>query len=95
MDSATGSIHLGDPGVDRHHLIIQNTHCIFPSSSCNALLPSFCRSTQFVWFTIGDHLYISSDPLPTILEIEPLSLTNYLRIPGVVRPSVDDELSTF
>jgi hypothetical protein len=25
MDSATGSIYFGDPGVDRHHLIIRNT----------------------------------------------------------------------
>jgi len=32
MDLATGSIHLGDPGVDRHHLIIQNTDSIVPSS---------------------------------------------------------------
>jgi len=31
MDSATGSIYFGDPGVDRHHLVIQNTHSILPS----------------------------------------------------------------
>jgi hypothetical protein len=47
MDSATGSIYLGDSGVDRH-LIIRNTHSIFSSSWSHALLPSFRRSTQFV-----------------------------------------------
>jgi hypothetical protein len=31
MDAATGSIYLGYPGVDRHHLIIQNTLGVFPS----------------------------------------------------------------
>jgi hypothetical protein len=31
MDSATSSIYFGDPGVDRHHLIIRNTQCILPS----------------------------------------------------------------
>jgi hypothetical protein len=40
MDSATDSKGLGDPGVDRH-LIIRNTHSIFPSSSSYSLLPSF------------------------------------------------------
>jgi len=51
MDWATGSIYLGDPRVDRHHLIKQRTtHCIFLSSWSHALLPSFHRSTQFVWF---------------------------------------------
>jgi len=41
LDSATGSIYLGDRGVDRHHLIIGNTHSIFPRSWSHALLPSF------------------------------------------------------
>ena len=31
MDSAAISIYLGDPGVDRHHLITRNTHSIIPS----------------------------------------------------------------
>jgi len=47
---ATGSIYLGDPGVDRHHLIKQfNPHCIFHSSWSHALLPSCHGSMQFVW----------------------------------------------
>jgi len=50
MDSATESIYLGDPGVDRYHRIIRNTHSFFPSSWSHAPLPSFHRSTQFVWF---------------------------------------------
>jgi len=41
MDSATDRIYLEDPGVDRHHLIIHNTHCIFCSSWSHAHLPSF------------------------------------------------------
>ena len=46
----TGSIYSGDPGVDRHHLTIHNTHSICPSSWFHALLPSFHRSMQFVRF---------------------------------------------
>ena len=41
---------LADCGVDRHHHTIQNVCSIFPSSCCHALLPSYHRSTQFVWF---------------------------------------------
>jgi len=50
MDRATGSIYLGVPGVDRHHLILQNTNSIFPSTSSHALSPSIQRSTQCVYF---------------------------------------------
>jgi hypothetical protein len=41
MDSSTGSIYLEDPSVDRHHLIIQNTHRTFPSFWSHAHLLSF------------------------------------------------------
>jgi len=50
LDSATGSIYLGDPEVDGHHRNIQNTHSIVHSSWTHALLPSFHWSTHFVWF---------------------------------------------
>jgi len=50
MDSATGSIDSGNLREDRHHHLIRNTHSIFHSSWSHALLPSFHRSTQFVWF---------------------------------------------
>jgi len=76
MDSATESIHLGDPGVDRHHRIIRNTHFFFPSSWSHAPLPSFHGSTQFVWFIMAGYPFISSHPLPTLLELEPLFPTN-------------------
>jgi len=95
MDPATGSIYLADPGVDRHHLIIRNRHSIFPSSWSHALLPSFDRSTQFVWFIMAGYPFISSHPLPTLLEPEPLFLKNSLRMPREVRRSVDDGLSSF
>jgi hypothetical protein len=50
IDSATGSIYSGDPGVDRHHLIKRNIHSTFPSLWSHALMPSFRTSTHFVWF---------------------------------------------
>jgi len=50
MDWATGSIYLGDPGVDRHHLIIWNTQSIILSYWSQACLPSFHISMQFVRF---------------------------------------------
>jgi hypothetical protein len=49
IDSAKGSIYLESLGVDRHHINIRNTHCIFPSSGSNALLRSFGTAMQFVW----------------------------------------------
>jgi hypothetical protein len=49
-DSATGSVYLEDPGVDWHHLNIQNTHSIIPSSRSHALLLSLHGSKKLVWF---------------------------------------------
>ena len=49
MEPATESIFLGDSGVVRHHLMIQNTHSIFPSSWSHAMMWSVHCSTQFVW----------------------------------------------
>jgi hypothetical protein len=62
MESATGTIYFGDSVVDRHPLITQNTHSIYPSSWSHALLLSFidpnnvCRSSR----TITHRLLIHS-----------------------------------
>jgi len=94
MDSATGSIYLGDSGVDTHHLIIWNTPSIFPRSWSHALLPSIKRSKQFVWFMMAGYTFtISSNPL-LMLEPELLFLTNSLHMPCLVRRSVDAGLSS-
>jgi len=95
MDTVTGSIYLAGPGVDRHHLIIQNTHSIFPSSWSHAFLQSIYRSTQFVWFIMTGYPFISSHPLPSLLEPEPLLLTNSLQMGREVRRCVDNVLSAF
>jgi len=52
MDSATESIQLGDPGIDRYYHIIRNTSSFFPRSWSHAPLLSFHRSTHFMWFLI-------------------------------------------
>jgi hypothetical protein len=93
MDPVTGSTYLEDPRVDRHNLNIQNTHSIFPSSWSHALLPSFCRSTQFVWFMMVGYPFISSHPLPSHLKLELLFFLNSLQILCEVVRSVDDVLS--
>ena len=68
MHSATGNISFGDPGVDRHHLIIRNTQSIFPSSWSHALLPSFvdprnlCGSS---WPRIPSYSFTSFLPSPS------------------------------
>jgi hypothetical protein len=95
MESATGSIYLRDPGVDRHHLIIQSTHSIFPGSWSPLQLPSYCSYTQFVSFIKAGYPYISSHPLPMLLAPELLFLRNSLRIPCEVQWSVDDWRSGF
>jgi len=93
MDWATGSIYLGVPGVDRHHLIIWNTHSINPHSWSHALWPRVHGSTQFVSFIMAVYPFISCHPLPILLELEPLCLTNSFRMPCEVRRSVEDGLS--
>jgi len=49
MDSPTGSIYLGDPRIDIHHLSIQNTHSIIPITWYHGVLMSISGSMQFVW----------------------------------------------
>jgi len=90
MDSVTWSIYLEDPGVDRHRLIIRNTHSILPSPWCRALLPSIHISTQFVWFIMAGYQFISSHPLPTLPEPAQLFLKNSLRMPYEVWRIDDD-----
>jgi hypothetical protein len=51
---------------------------ILPGSWSHWLFPRFPRSTQFVWFLTAGYLVISSHALPTLLEPEPLILTNSL-----------------
>jgi len=90
MDSATGSIDLGDSRVNRRHLIIWNTlYLSLLLVSCtlaellkiHALLWSVHRSTQFVWYIMAGYPFLSSHPSSTPLVLEPLFLTNYLWIP--------------
>ena len=60
-----------------------------------ALLLSVHRTTQFVWFIMAGYPFISSHPLPTLLEPEPLLFKNSLQMPCEVRRSDDDGLSAF
>jgi hypothetical protein len=91
MDSAAGSICLGDPWVDRHHLIIQ-IHTLSYTAlglrySCRAfedplaLLHSIHRSRNFVWIILAGYHFILPHPLSTLPELELLCLTNSLWIP--------------
>ena len=91
----TGSIYLEDPGVDRHHLNIGNTDSMFPSSWSHALMLSFRGSKQFVRFIMTGYPFLSSHPLPTLLELEGLFPMNSLWIPCEVQWSVDVGLSAF
>jgi len=50
MDLATECLYLGDHGVDRHCLILWNTHSVFPNSWSDTLLQRFHKSTQYVLF---------------------------------------------
>ena len=47
----------------------------------HALLRSIHRPTHFVWVIRAGYPFISSHSLPTLLELEPLCLTNSLRMP--------------
>ena len=93
-DSVTGCIYLGDARVDRHHRIIRNTHSFIPRSRSHTPLPSFHRSTHFVWFIMAKYPIISSHSLPTLLEPEWLFL-RHARCGGVVMMGCLPSSSTF
>jgi hypothetical protein len=93
IDSATVSIYLGYPGVDGHHLVIRNTPSMFPSSWLYAMLPSFHRSTQFVWFIIAGYPAIISSQSGPTLEPAQLFVTNPLQMECDVWRCVDYGLS--
>ena len=61
MYSATRSIYLEDPGVERQHRIILDSHSIFPIFWSHLLFPRFRASP---W----PGSIISSHPHPTLLE---------------------------
>jgi hypothetical protein len=74
MGCETGSIYSGDPGVDRSHLIQRITHSICSQLSL-ALSGIPCGSAQLRGSSWPGSI-IPSHPLPTLLEPEPLFLTN-------------------
>jgi len=81
IDLAIGNICYGDPGDNRHHLIVRNIHSIFPSCWSHSLLPSFYRSTQFVWSLMAGYCFIFFQPLRMLVNEDLLFLTNSLRTP--------------
>jgi len=61
-------IYLGDFGVDRYHITIQqNTHSILSNSWFHTLVLSCCRSMQYVWFLVAGYSIISSYPHSRLL----------------------------
>jgi len=111
MDSVTGIIYFRHLGVDRHHLILHNTHSIFPSSWSHALWMTFHWSKQFgwfltllqsvhqftqcVWFSMAGYSYVASHPSPLFGKPVLLSPKNYNAMPRKVQWSIDDLLSAF
>jgi hypothetical protein len=75
VDKVLGSIYLGDPGVDRHHLISISSyhtlkiHSIFPNFWYHLLSLRFCKLMQLRGSsTLGSSL--SSQLIPTLHEPE-------------------------
>jgi hypothetical protein len=101
LERVTGSIYSADPKVDRHHLIsISSYHTMkihtisFPTfgltrSVCDIVGPRNCVVSP----TPGS--IISSHPIPTLLEPEPLFLMNSGWMLREVRRSVDGGFSAF
>ena len=98
VQRVTGSIYSADPVVDRHHLIsIFSYHTMkihylsqlfgLTRSVRDVMDPRNCVGSS----TLGS--IISSHPIPTLLEPEPLFLMNPLWMSREVRRSVDGGLS--
>jgi len=92
----TGSIYSGDPGVDRHHVIFissyHTTKLHTLSFQTFGLTHSFRGSTQLRRSSWPGSI-ISSHPHPTLLEPEPLILTNSIWMSREVPWSVVGGLS--
>jgi len=87
------SIYSGDPGVDRHHpIFISNTHSVFPNLWSHSLFPRFRGSTQLRGSSWPGCI-ISSHLLPTLLQLELLSLTNSVWMSRAVWWNVNGGLS--
>jgi len=80
MNIATGCIYFGEYRVDTYYLIIQKTHTIFPSAWFHVLLATIYRFMQIGWFMMAGYPFISSHPLPTLLELDLLFLMNSLPV---------------
>jgi hypothetical protein len=61
----------------------------------DAHMPSAYVSRQYVWFIMAMYQIISSHPLSTLLQCEPIFIANGIRKSSEVHWSVDDVLSAF
>jgi len=83
VDRVTGSIYSVIPGVDRHHLLFISSYhkmkiqSVFPNFWSHSLCPRFRASTQLRGSSTPGCM-ISSHPITTLLEPEPLFLLNSL-----------------
>jgi hypothetical protein len=83
VDRGMGSIFSADPRVDRHHLVsissyhIKKIHYIIPNFWFSLLCRRFCGFTQ-LHGTLTPGSIIYSNPIPRLLESEPLFLMNSL-----------------
>jgi len=83
VDRGMGSICSADPRVDRHHLVsissyhTKKIHSIIPNFWFSLLCQRFCGFTQ-LHGTLTPGSIIYSNPIPRLLESEPLFLMNSL-----------------
>jgi len=99
VERVTGSIYSADPGVDRHLISILSYHTMkihylsqpfgLTRSVRDIMDPHNCVGSS----TPGS--IITSHPIPTLLEPEPLFLMNSLWMSRAVRRSVEGGLSAF
>jgi len=99
MDWAVGSIYSADPGIDSYHLIssyhTMKIHPLtFTTSGLTHLISRFCRY-MYLCGSLQLSSIVSSNPLPTLCEAEPLTLMSSHWMPGDLQQSVDDCPSTF
>ena len=99
VERVTGSIYSAHPGVDRHLISILSYHTMKIHSLSQPF--GLTRSVRDIMDTrnwVGSSTpgsIISSRPIPTLLEPEPLILMSSLWMSREVRQSVDGGLSAF
>jgi len=91
----TGSIYLDNPGVDRHHCVLQYYPLCLSQLLVSCTLAELSYIQAICVVHRGGYPFISSHAPCTLLQTEPLFLRSSVLMPCEVQRIIDYGMSTF